>query len=58
MREKNITARVGIVAGRRAPQKRVMGRSAKSHDPMPWCKHPSASTFGRLCSEQLKAYKV
>jgi hypothetical protein len=36
------------------PQKRGTGRSA---NPMPWCKHSAASSFGRLCSDQLKAYK-
>ena len=41
-----------------APQKRGTGRRAKSLNPMPWCKPPAASTFGKLCTEQLKAYKV
>ena len=41
-----------------APKKRGHRRRAKSLNPMPWCKHPAASTFGKLCTDQLKAYKV
>jgi len=79
MREMNIIARVGTVAGRvatsvetsdtdrgqarladafAAPPKRGPRRRAKSLNPMPWCKHPAASTFGKLCTDQLRAYKV
>jgi hypothetical protein len=48
----------GVLAeGFAAPQKRGTGRSAKPQNPMPWCKHSATSGFGRLCSEQLKAYK-
>lgn len=39
-----------LVATRRKRSRQV--------NPMPWCKHPAASGFGRLCTDQLKAYKV
>jgi hypothetical protein len=27
-------------------------------NPMPWCRHPAAADFGKLCTDQLKAYRV
>jgi hypothetical protein len=41
-----------------APRKRRAGTKAKSLNPTPWCKHPAAADFGKLCRDQLKAYKV
>jgi len=34
----------------------VQRGNASQLNPMPWCKHPAASAFGRLCTDQLKAW--
>ena len=45
--------------GKPKPPVRVEAQrgSAKQLNPMPWCKHPAASAFGRLCTDQLKAWR-
>lgn len=50
-------ARAALAAPSEPSPKLRKGRPAKSLNPMPWCKHPAVSTFGKLCSDQLKAYK-
>jgi hypothetical protein len=56
-----------LAAAFTAPKKRgrakppalaARGEKPRPLNPMPWCKHPAASDFGRLCTDQLKVYKV